>query len=88
MFKQYVSWWNKQHIGEQTTTHNEEEEEETLFDPKCTIHHISDAKLNIKQYTHMFTYICTYMHIRLYIYIHHQYKNNIILIYFGVGAFY
>ena len=47
----------------------EEEEEETLFDPKCTIHHISDAKLDINQYTHMFTYICTYMHIHLYIYI-------------------
>ena len=42
----------------------EEEEEETLFDPKCTIHHISDAKLDIKQYTPMFRYIyahtCTY----------------------------
>ena len=38
----------------------EEEEEETLFDPKCTIHHISDAILDIKQYTHIFTYI---MHI-------------------------
>ena len=36
----------------------------------------------------MFTYICKYMHIHLYIYIHHQYKNNIILIYFGVGDFY
>ena len=28
----------------------EEEEEETLVDPK--IHHISDTKLDIKQYTH------------------------------------
>ena len=26
-------------------------QEETLFDPKCTIHHISDTKF--KQYTHM-----------------------------------
>ena len=58
----------------------EEEEEETLFDPKCTILHISGAKLDIKQCTHLFTYICKYMHIHLYIYIHHQYKNNIILI--------
>ena len=24
-----------------------EEEEETLFDPKCTIHHISDSKLDL-----------------------------------------
>ena len=23
-----------------------------IFDPKCTIQHISDAKLDIKQYTH------------------------------------
>ena len=30
----------------------EEEEEETLCDHKCTIHHISDTKLDIKQCTH------------------------------------
>ena len=47
----------------------EEEEDETLFDPKCTINHISDAKLDIKQYTHMFTHICTYMHTCTYTYI-------------------
>ena len=29
----------------------DEEEEEALFNPKCTMHHISDTKLDIKQYT-------------------------------------
>ena len=30
----------------------EEEEEDTSFDPTCTIHHISDTKLDIKQCKH------------------------------------
>ena len=60
----------------------EEEEEETIFDPKCTMHHISDTKLDIKQYTH------THMHGHMCIHIHHRYKKYKIIIYFGVGDFY
>ena len=56
----------------------EEGEEETLSDPKCSMHHISDTKLDIKQYTQT--------HIN--IHVHHRYKNNKIIIYFGVGDFY
>ena len=55
-----------------------ERKKETLFDPKCTIHHLSDTKLDIKQYTH------THMHRHMYINIHHRYTNNKIIIYFAV----
>ena len=40
------------------------------------------TKLDIKQCTH------TYMLRHMYINIHHIYKNNKIIIYFGVGDFY
>ena len=40
---------------------------------------------NIHTYLHTYAHTCTD---NLYIYIHHKYKNNIIIIYFGVGDFY
>ena len=60
------------------------EEEETLFDPKCTIHHISDAKLDIKQYTHIYIiYIHMQIHAHTAVHIHtssiqKQYNINIL----------
>ena len=48
----------------------EEEEEDTLFDPKCTMHHISYTKLDIKQYK------STHMDGHMSINILHGYTNN------------
>ena len=60
----------------------EEEEEETLFDPKCTILHISGAQLDIKQSTH-YVYIHMQIHAHTPVHIHtssiqKQYNINIL----------
>ena len=37
----------KKSTGLNLNEEEEEEEEETLFDPKCTMYHISDTKLTL-----------------------------------------